>query len=340
MSRLDEVKSDLSAHPKRWLITGVAGFIGSNLLETLLSLGQSVTGLDNFSTGNAANLADVHGRVGDAKWQRFHFVEGDILDADACKRCCEDVKIILHQAALNSVPRSIKNPLQSHLVNVDGFLNILMAARDVPDCRVVFASSSSVYGDITDLPKVEHRVGAPLSPYATTKQVNELYANIFARCYGTRFIGLRYFNVFGPRQNPAGEYSAVIPRWIKHILAGETCVIYGDGETSRDFCHVDNVVSANLLAALADDTALNQFYNIACGASTTLNQLFAQIRAALGKRKPALLETACDYRPFRDGDVRHALADISKAERALGYSVRTPLAQGLDASVDWYIERA
>src|SRR5450755_2465807 len=274
----DEIARQLADRPRRWLVTGSAGFIGSHLVEVLLRAGQHVTSIDNFATGHRANLDEVHRLVGDAAWARHRFIEGDIADEPACAAACEGVEAVLHQAALGSVPRSVRDPLATHRANATGFLNMLIAARDAGVVRFVYAASSSTYGDSPTLPKVEDRIGRPLSPYAVTKYINELYADVFARCYGFATIGLRYFNVFGPRQDPLGAYAAVIPRWVAAMLAGETCVIYGDGETSRDFCFVANAVQANLRAALVEDPeALNQVYNVAVGDRTTLSELHAVI---------------------------------------------------------------
>lgn len=287
MTKLDEVKSQLKKSPKRWLITGVAGFIGSNLLEELLALDQQVFGLDNFSTGKQENLDDVQGEVASEKWSRFRFMRADIGDLDACLNACEGVDFVLHQAALGSVPRSIDDPIRTNQSNVDGFLNMLVAVRDKRVKRFVYAASSSTYGDEPGLPKVENKIGRPLSPYAVTKYVNELYADVFARTYGIEAIGLRYFNVFGKRQDPKGAYAAVIPKWIGELLDRKQPVINGDGETSRDFCYIDNTVQANLLAATTDDpNALNQIYNVAYGDRTTLNELFGLIRSDLGRHEP------------------------------------------------------
>ncbi len=326
---------------KRWLVTGVAGFIGSHLLEMLLGLDQEVIGLDNFSTGKPANLEAVKNLVTSAQWNRFQFFEGDITDRLMCARVCAGANYVLHQAALGSVPRSLRDPLRYHHNNVTGFLNILMAAREAKVQRFVFASSSSVYGDHPDLPKIEEQIGHPLSPYAAAKGMSEIYAGVFAKSYGFPSIGLRYFNVFGPRQDPAGAYAAVIPKWISAILAGQTIEINGDGETSRDFCYVENVVQANLLAALAEDpAATDQVYNIAMGERTTLNELLALIRDGLLRRKPGLTPPPVVYRDFRSGDIRHSLADIGKARRLLGYAPSCRLREGLDSTMDWYLGQA
>ncbi len=332
------IEAPLRASPRRWLVTGVAGFIGSHLLEHLLRLDQQVTGLDNFSTGHAANLDQVRERVGADAWRRFTLVEGDIVDPADCRRACEGAKRVLHQAALGSVPRSIEDPQRTHAANVTGTLNMLVAARDAGVARFVYASSSSVYGDEPALPKVEARAGRALSPYAASKQMDEAYAEVFSRCYGTAAIGLRYFNVFGPRQDPQGPYAAVIPRWVAAMIAGTPCLIHGDGETSRDFCYVDNVVQANLRAALVeDDAAVGQVYNVAVGGRTTLTQLHALLARSLQAHRPALQVPAPQYGPFRAGDVRHSEADIGKAQRLLGYRPHFDLAGGLAESAPWFL---
>ena len=322
----------------RWVVTGVAGFIGSSLLEKLLLLDQSVTGVDNFATGYRHNLDDVRSVVGEARWRRFRFVEGSIDDLLICREATRDADVVLHQAALGSVPRSFAQPLQTHEANLTGFLNVLVAASEAGVRRFVYASSSSVYGDHPGLPKRENAIGKPLSPYAVTKVANELYARVFAAQYGIEVIGLRYFNVFGPRQDPSGEYAAVIPRWISQRLDGVTPRIYGDGETSRDFCYIANTVQANLLAATTmDAAAVNQVYNIAVGEATTLNTLLATIDGLLRARLPALAESmgTPEYQEFRAGDVRHSLADIGKASSLLGYTPAHRLTDGLRETVDW-----
>ena len=319
---------------KTWLVTGSAGFIGSHLVETLLRRGETVVGLDNFATGQRANLEEVEQAVGAQAWRRHRVIEASIVDPQACRAACEGVDIVLHHAALGSVPRSIADPVATHEANVNGFVNILVAARDAEVRRFVYASSSSAYGDDPTLPKVEERTGAPLSPYAASKQANELYADVFARCYGIQTVGLRYFNVFGPRQDPEGAYAAVIPRWIRALLTGVPVEINGDGETSRDFCYIANVVQANLLAALTENArALNRAYNVAVGESTTLNRLFEMLRTLLG------VEAEVVHRPFRPGDVRHSLADIGRARELLGYEPTHSLASGLRESLSWYVER-
>jgi UDP-N-acetylglucosamine 4-epimerase len=336
MATFDNIQNSLRAAPRTWLITGVAGFIGSNLLEALLRLGQRVVGLDNFATGTAHNLAEVESIVGPEAWSRFRFLEGDLQYQDVCRQACSGVDIVLHQAALGSVPRSMLEPLAFHATNVTGFMNLLLVAREAGVSRVVYASSSAVYGDDPGMPKVEASVGRPLSPYAATKFCNELYAQAFGVAYGTQWIGLRYFNVFGPRQNPRGAYAAVIPLWIASLLNREPVYINGDGQTSRDFCFVENVVQANLLAATSGPEAVNQVYNIAVGERTTLSELFQTIQTGLRRKDPALPEQTPIYREFRAGDVRHSLADIAKARRLLGYAPTHRLADGLQLALDWY----
>jgi UDP-N-acetylglucosamine/UDP-N-acetylgalactosamine 4-epimerase len=331
--------AQLRANPKTWTVTGVAGFIGSNILEHLLALDQSVVGLDNFATGHRANLDLVRDAVSPQQWARFKFIEGDIVDISACNMALHGgVDYVLHQAALGSVPRSIEAPIATNASNVTGFLNMLVAARDAKVSRFVYAASSSTYGDHPALPKVEDQIGRPLSPYAVTKLVNELYADVFARTYGFASIGLRYFNVFGPRQDPNGAYAAVIPRWIGSMLHGEDVWINGDGDTSRDFCYVGNAVQANLLAATATrPDALNQVYNVAVGERTTLTQLHGFLRAELALRRPELVIAAPQHRDFRAGDVRHSLASIDKAKALLGYDPTHTIADGLKPSMDWYV---
>jgi len=337
MAAYDSLQLELQAAPKTWLVTGVAGFIGSNLLETLLKLDQRVVGLDNFSTGKRKNLEQVKGLVGSAQWSRFRFIEGDVGDAAACQEACAGVDLVLHQAAIGSVPFSMSDPLGSHRSNVTGFLKMLLAARDARVKRFVYASSSAIYGDDPGLPKVEEKTGGPLSPYAATKVINEVYATTFALAYGFPSIGLRYFNVFGPRQDPEGAYAAVIPLWIAALLRRQPVFINGDGETSRDFCFVANIVQANLLAATtANPNAVNQAYNIALGQRTTLTELFHSLQRALRKRDPSLPEQKPVYRDFRPGDVRHSLADIGKAQRLLGFAPNQNLGAGLDLAMDWY----
>ncbi len=336
MSPIETVEASLREQPATWLVTGCAGFIGSHLAARLLSLGQRVVGLDNFATGHRRNLERVRREAGPAA--DFLFIEGDIRDLSICRRAADEVDYALHQAALGSVPRSLEDPLTTNAVNVDGSLNVLVAARDAGVRRVVYAASSSTYGDHPGLPKVEDVIGAPLSPYAVSKYVNELYADVFARSYGLESIGLRYFNVFGPGQDPAGAYAAVIPRWFGQLLAGERCGINGDGETSRDFCYVDNVVQANLLAATTDrEDAVNTVYNIAYGARTTLNELYAAIRDAVAAEYPGVAELPADYGPFREGDVRHSLADTGRARERLGYAPAVDVATGLSRTAAWFL---
>ncbi|AZY51461.1 SDR family oxidoreductase [Bordetella avium] len=336
-TRYDAVRADLQARPRKWLVTGCAGFIGSNLLETLLKLNQTVVGLDNFATGHQRNLDEVRGLVTAEQWARFTFIEGDIRDLDTCRRAADGVDKVLHQAALGSVPRSLNDPITTNAVNISGFLNMLVAARDAKVGAFVYAASSSTYGDHPALPKVEENIGRPLSPYAVTKFVNELYADVFARSYGFTTVGLRYFNVFGRRQDPNGAYAAVIPKWTAAMIQGETVVINGDGETSRDFCYVDNAVQANILGAMADDEARNQVYNVAYSGRTTLNQLFDFLKTSLGRQGVAYDKQA-EHADFRAGDVRHSQADISKAGRLLGYQPAFDILQGLDAAMPWYTQ--
>lgn len=379
MTAFESLKRELQANPKTWLITGVAGFIGSNLLEALLKLDQRVVGLDNFTTGYQCNLEEVESLVTPRQWANFQFIQGDIRNLDDCRRAVqwrylapcalssesqnESVAFVLHQAALGSVPRSVDDPITTNQNNIDGFLNMLVAARDADVRRFVYAASSSTYGDHPDLPKVEEKIGNPLSPYAVTKLVNELYADVFARSYGFKTIGLRYFNIFGRRQDPDGAYAAVIPKWIAAMTRNEPVYINGDGETSRDFSYVDNAVQANLLAATAclpltageglhlnsgppeveglgkraapDPT--NQVYNVAVGDRTTLNDLYRHLRDNLASQFPHLQAAQPVYRDFRAGDVRHSQADVSKAKRLLGYAPTHRLAEGLAEAMGWYV---
>ena len=340
MTKYEKLRNELRQTPRRWLVTGVAGFIGSNLLETLLKLDQHVGGLDNFSTGFQHNLDQVQQLVSDKQWQRFSFVQGDIRDLATCRNLCSQVDFVLHQAALGSVPRSIDDPLLTNENNLTGFLNMLVAARDARVQRFVYAASSSTYGDHPDLPKLEDKIGKPLSPYAVTKYVNELYADVFARTYGFQTIGLRYFNIFGRRQDPNGAYAAVMPKWFSALIRGEELYINGDGETSRDFCYIDNCVQGNLLAAtVANPAALNQVYNIAFGERTTLKELFNLIRQRVHAILPEIKAISPTYRDFRPGDVRHSLADISKARNLLGYEPIYSVKDGLDQAAEWYVRQ-
>ena len=350
MTAYTQLKTRLATEPRTWLITGVAGFIGSNLLETLLKLNQRVVGLDNFSTGHQSNLDEVKTLVSPEQWTNFDLVQGDIRNLEDCHRAmtychsCEggnplsqEVDFVLHQAALGSVPRSLEDPISTNSANVSGFLNMLVAARKANVKSFTYAASSSTYGDHPGLPKVEETIGKPLSPYAVTKYVNELYADVFARCFGFSTIGLRYFNVFGPRQDPNGAYAAVIPKWTAALLRGEPVYINGDGETSRDFCYIKNVVQINLLAATTENAyARNQVYNVAIGNRTTLNELFALLRRNLVDYGIAPT-TQPVYRNFRAGDVRHSHADIAKAQRLLGYAPKYPLAEGIAQAMPWYV---
>ena len=339
MTQYNKIVEHLKSNGHRWLVTGAAGFIGSNLVEALLRLNQSVVGLDNFATGHQRNLDQVHALVGTELWNNFHFIRGDICDLDTCRKACENVDFVLHHAALGSVPRSIEDPLLSNHSNVTGFVNMLVAARDAKTKRFVYAASSSTYGDHPALPKVEDQIGKPLSPYAVTKYVNELYADVFFRCYGMETVGLRYFNIFGPRQDPDGAYAAVIPKWIAAMIKNETVIVNGDGETSRDFCYVENAVQANILSATTTNKdAVNEVYNVAVNERTTLNQLFNMQRELLVKRFPHLENYRPTYQDFRAGDVRHSQADISKAQSHLGYAPSHRINNGLKTAMDWYVK--
>ncbi len=344
MSKYEEIQEELRSSPRTWLITGVAGFIGSNLLEKLLLLNQKVVGIDNFETGYQHNLdmaledAGRHSGRSDLQ-QSFTFIEGDIRNLEDCQRACEGVDYVLHQAALGSVPRSIADPIHTNKANIDGFLNMLVAARDANVKRFVYAASSSTYGDHPDLPKVEDKIGNPLSPYAVTKLVNELYASVFARTYGFKTIGLRYFNIFGKRQDPNGAYAAVIPKWVASILGGDEVFINGDGKTSRDFCYIANTVQMNILAATTENPdAVDQVYNVALNDRTDLTALFNMIQSRLRDIKPELVKMEPTYRDFRAGDVRHSQADIAKATTLLGYEPSHRIGEGLDEAMAWYVE--
>lgn len=337
MNKIKDVEQHLREHRYHWLVTGAAGFIGSNLVEALLKLNQRVTGLDNFATGHQRNLDQVRELVSAQQWTNFTFIEADIRQFSDCARACEGVDYVLHQAALGSVSRSIENPIGTNETNISGFLNMLVAARDAKARRFVYAASSSTYGDHPALPKLEHQIGNPLSPYAVTKYVNELYANVFGRTYGTESIGLRYFNVFGPRQDPNGAYAAVIPQWIAALIRNQPLRINGDGETSRDFCFIDNVVQANLLAAMAGKDAVNQVYNVALNDRTSLNELHQMMCDLLRERFAHVADHKPQYVDFRPGDVRHSQADISKAAELLGYQPTHRIGEGLKQAMDWYI---
>jgi len=337
MSAYEQRCAMLRDRPRRWLVTGAGGFIGSHLVENLLRLGQQVTGLDNFATGRRANLTELQAKLAPEDWSRLEFIEGDLRDLATCRDACAGADHILHQGALGSVPRSIDDPLASHESNVNGTLNLFLAARDAGVRQLVYASSSSVYGDDQHLPKVEGRLGRVLSPYAATKLVNEIYAGVFARNYGLGTVGLRYFNVFGARQDPDGAYAAVIPKWVDAMLRGDEIFINGDGETSRDFCYVANVVQVNLLAATTDNPdALDQAYNVAVHSRTSLNELFEKLRALLQARDPDLEIPPPTCRDFRAGDVRHSLADISMARDLLGYEPTHDIDRGLEEAIGWY----
>ena len=336
MSRYEEVKLEILNKPKTWLITGVAGFIGSNLLESLLKLNQKVIGLDNFATGHQYNLDEVESSVSKLQWSQFRFINGDIRSYDDCKLAVKDVDYVLHQAALGSVPRSIADPISSNVANITGFLNMLHAAKEENVDSFTYAASSSTYGDHPALPKVEENIGNPLSPYAVTKYVNELYAGVYAKTYGFESIGLRYFNVFGKRQDPNGAYAAVIPKWISAMISGGEVFINGDGETSRDFCFIENVVQINILSAKASNEAKNMVYNVAVGDRTELNTLHRSLKAELKDNEIDVLKEPT-YREFRSGDVRHSQADISKAKKFLGYSPTHSINQGIKEAMPWYI---
>lgn len=337
MSQYQTVCTQLKQAPKMWLVTGVAGFIGSNLLETLLKLDQKVIGLDNFATGHQYNLDEVQSLVSPAQWRNFSFIEGDIRNFEDCQKACMDVDYVLHQAALGSVPRSIADPITTNATNITGFLNMLTAACDAKVSSFTYAASSSTYGDHPALPKVEENIGNPLSPYAVTKYVNELYADVFARTYAFKTIGLRYFNVFGKRQDPNGAYAAVIPKWTAAMIAGDEVFINGDGETSRDFCFIENTVQANILAATANHEAKNQVYNVAVGDRTTLNDLFNALQAALNENDVTYNKKPV-YREFRAGDVRHSQASIAKIEQFLDYEPEFNINQGINIAMPWYIK--
>ncbi|ENV47301.1 hypothetical protein P255_02586 [Acinetobacter brisouii CIP 110357] len=338
MSQYQQCCEQLQQQPKTWLVTGIAGFIGSNLLEQLLLLGQRVVGLDNFSTGFQHNLDEVQATVSAEQWQNFKFIQGDICNLEDCQTACAGVDYVLHQAALGSVPRSIENPIATNASNISGFVNMLVAAKEAQVKNFVYAASSSTYGDHPALPKKEEIIGNPLSPYAVTKYVNELYASVFQRCYGFNSIGLRYFNIFGKRQTPDGAYAAVIPKWTAAMIQGDTVYINGDGSTSRDFNYIANAVQANLLAATTENpAALNQIYNVAVGGRTDLNQLFNMLTETLAKNAVHYTQAAV-YRDFRAGDVRHSQADISKIQTLLGYQPQFNIAQGIEQAMPWYVQ--
>ncbi|MEN8178442.1 MAG: NAD-dependent epimerase/dehydratase family protein [Pseudomonadota bacterium] len=339
MTSYQTLKEQLLTNQSTWLVTGVAGFIGSNLLETLLNLNQKVVGLDNFSTGHRYNFDKVQYEVSTEQWDNFTFIEGDIRDLDDCAKACAGVDYVLHQAALGSVPRSLDDPINTNANNITGFLNMLVAARDAQVKQFVYAASSSTYGDHPDLPKQEDKIGNPLSPYAVTKLVNEQYAQVFARCYDFKAIGLRYFNIFGRRQDPDGAYAAVIPKWVASLIHDKEVFINGDGTTSRDFCYIDNAVQANLLAATTQNpSAVDQVYNVAVSDQTSLTQLYEQIREILSKDFAHLEGVKPTYRDFRAGDVKHSLADISKARDLLGYEPTHRIGAGLEEAMSWYVE--
>ncbi|WP_158161608.1 NAD-dependent epimerase/dehydratase family protein [Grimontia hollisae] len=337
MTKYEIIQKELMESPKIWLVTGVAGFIGSNLLEKLLKLNQTVVGLDNFSTGHQRNLDEVKSLVSAEQWDRFSFIEGDIRNYPTCEAVVKGVDYVLHQAALGSVPRSVADPITTNATNITGFLNMLQAAKEENVESFTYAASSSTYGDHPALPKIEDNIGNPLSPYAVTKYVNEVYASVYARTYGFKSIGLRYFNVFGRRQDPEGAYAAVIPKWTSAMINNKDVYINGDGETSRDFCYVDNVVQMNILSATAESASKDQVYNVAVGDRTSLNELFGSISMALNKNG-ILHDSAPQYCDFRVGDVRHSQADITKSESKLGYKAKYNISQGIDLAMPWYIE--
>lgn len=336
MTRYEKIKNELQQKPKTWLVTGVAGFIGSNLLETLLLLDQKVIGLDNFATGHQHNLDEVKRMVSDMQWKNFSFIEGDIRDYPTCESVVTNIDYVLHQAALGSVPRSIADPTTTNAANITGFLNILTAAKEAEVNSFTYAASSSTYGDHPDLPKVEGNIGNPLSPYAVTKYVNELYAGVYAKTYGFKTIGLRYFNVFGKRQDPDGAYAAVIPKWTAAMIGGEDVFINGDGETSRDFCFIENTIQMNILAATAKEESKDQVYNVAVGDRTTLNELYHALKYSL-ETNDVQLAGQLTYRDFRIGDVRHSQADISKAKTLLGFEPEFRIQDGINKAMPWYI---
>lgn len=338
MSRYEEVQEQLRGKPQTWLVTGAAGFIGSHLVEALLKLDQNVIGLDNFSTGKRENLVHVMHAAGTKRRKNLRLIEGDIRNYETCRAACRGVNVVLHEAAIGSVPRSIDDPIETNSANIDGFVNMMSAVRDAKVPRFVYAASSSTYGDSKQIPMIEFEIGKPLSPYAVTKYVNELYADVFAYCYNTQAIGLRYFNVFGPRQDPAGAYASVIPKWIASLLGDEPVHINGDGSTARDFCYVENVVQANILAATTTDPmAINQVYNVALGAQTTLDELFMMIRMLLGPIFPEVLSRHPEYRSLRKGDIHISQADIGKAKTLLGYQPSWEVREGMAWTVDWYV---
>ena len=340
MEAIEKRFGALKAQPRTWLVTGAAGFIGSNLVEALLGLDQRVVGLDNFATGFKHNLDQLRDLVGAEAWKRFTFIEGDIRSLEDCKRACGGVDYVLHQAALGSVPRSSADPIATHDANVTGFVHLLVAARDAKAKRFVYAASSAAYGDHPALPKVEDTIGRPLSPYGAGKHMNEIYADVFGRCYGMETVGLRYFNVFGARQDPDGAYAAVIPKWIAALLRNETVYINGDGETARDFCYIENVVQANILAATSTNPeSANQVYNVALGGQMSLNELHAILCKLLKEHDPAFTNAPPVYRDFRAGDVRYSRADISKIQRLLGYQPTHSANEGLERAIDWYVTK-
>lgn len=338
-TQYQKIQTELKLNPKKWLITGVAGFIGSNLLETLLKLDQEVVGLDSFITGHQRNFDEVQNEVTEKQWSNFHFIKGDIRNLEDCEQATKGVDYVLHQAALGSVPRSIEDPIPTNQANIDGFLNMLVASKGANVSSFTYAASSSTYGDHPDLPKVEEKIGNPLSPYAVTKLVNELYAEVFARTYGFKTIGLRYFNIFGKRQDPNGAYAAVIPKWALALLNKEQIFINGEGDTSRDFCFIENAVQMNILGATSNEEAKNNVYNVAVGGRTSLNDLFNGMKSVLSKTHSEISEAAVEYRDYRAGDVKHSQADISKAIKNLSYTPSHDINQGLDIALEWYLKK-
>lgn len=337
---MNDILNAIKSNTNAWLVTGAAGFIGSHLVEELLRANQKVVGLDNFSTGFKQNLDKIESAVSSSQWKNFCFIEADIADLAACQYACENVDYILHQAALASVPASMDDPIKAHDVNVTGFINILTAARDQGVRRVVYASSSAVYGEGKELPKTEEKISDPISPYAANKYMNEVYAKTFSHCFGLETVGLRYFNVFGPRQDPNGAYAAVIPKWLEAMLQKKPAYIYGDGESTRDFIFVKDVVRANLLAALTDAPgALNQAYNIGLGNQITLNQLFNLLSELLSEHLHTQQVRAPRYEVAREGDIRHSYANVRKTKELLEFSPKFSLKEGLRENIKWYADK-
>lgn len=348
MKNFEEISSYLKKNQHTWLITGVAGFIGSNLLEALLKLNQKVVGFDNFDTGYQHNINEA---ISDAAIslkstqaevsKNFKFINGDIRILNDCINACKKIEYVLHHAAIGSVPRSIQDPIYTNKANIDGFLNMLVSANEAKVKMFVYAASSSTYGDSKELPKIEDRIGKPISPYAVTKLVNELYADVFNSVYGFNSIGLRYFNIFGKRQDPNGAYAAVIPQWINRILNNQSIYINGNGKNSRDFCYVENVIQINILSALSENkNSHNEVYNVAFNDRTSLNRLHDLINSELLKKLPNLDSNKPIYREPRAGDIMHSLADISKAEKMLNYKPEYNIEHGLNLTIDWFIKNS